>query len=218
MENEMSMLNTSPPTQPARSDLGRRVAEAQSRRERANSGSRLRGVATWDPAAAAGVSPRLMMLAIAFVGATLGLLAYDASRAPSQAEVAQAEEARIAEEVFIQPEVEVAAPSAPNPADAIADYYLLLRQSMYDVAWSRTTGEFQGENYPGGFPDYVRAWTGRPEVEVLAVEVESQGQDEARVVADLHDTGTDSTFRNSFRLRYDAASGFWKIVSITSAW
>jgi len=214
----MSMLNSSPPSEEPRSDLGRRVAEAQDRRERAHARSRLRGYGAWDPAAAAGVSPRLLTLVIVVVGATLGFLAFDASRAPSQAERAEAAEARIAEEVFVQPEVEVAAPSAPDPSEAIADYYLLLRQSMYEVAWSRTTVEFQGENYLGGYSAFVGFWTGRPEIEVLASEVESQSQEEASVVAEVRDAGSDRTSRNTYRLRFDAETGLWKIVSITSAW
>ncbi len=212
------MLNSTPPDEAARSELARRVAEAQQRRERAEARSRLRRYAAWDPAAAAGVSPRLLTLAIVVVGATLGLLAFDASRAPSQAERAEAEEARIAEEVFVQPEVEVAAPTAPDPSEAIADYYLLLRQSMYDVAWSRTTAEFQAANYPGGYSDFVQFWAGRAEIEVVASEVESQSRDEASIVAELHDAGADRTFSNVYGLRYDGESGFWKIESITSAW
>jgi len=214
----MGTLNTSPPAEPPRSDLARRLAEAQARRERALSArSRLRGSLTWDPAAAAGISPRLMTLAVAMVGAVLGTLAYDVSQGPTQSERAEAAEAVAAEEHFVQPEIEVAAPSAPDPAEAIADYYLLLRQAMFDVAWSRTTAEFQGANYPGGLPDFASFWTGRPEIEVFASEVEWQNQGEARVVAELHDTASDRIFRNEYRLRFDSEAGLWKIVSITSA-
>jgi hypothetical protein len=214
----MTMPNAGASDEPTQSELSRRVAEAQRRRERANARARLRAAAVWDPAAAAGVSPKLLTIVVVVFGAALGALAFDASRAPSWAERAQAEEARIAEEVYVQPEVEVAPPSVPEPTGAVADYYLLLRQAMYDIAWNRTTAEFQAENYPGGYPDFVRFWAGRAEIEVVDSEVESQSQDEASVVAEVHDIGSDDSARNNYRLRYDAEVGLWKIMSITPAW
>ncbi len=213
----MALLNSNSPPEDPRSGLGRRVAEGRARRESSQSRTRLKGYATWDPAEALGVSPRLMTIAVAIVGLSLGVLAFQASRAPSRAEVAEAAQTELEAEVYIQPEIEVAAPSAPSPRDAVADYYLLLRQGMYEVAWNRTAAEFQGANYPGGFNDFVRAWTGHAEIEVLSSEVESQDQDEARLVVELQDTGSGTIFRSEYRLRFDAATGFWLIVSVTSA-
>ena len=122
-------------------------------------------------------------------------------------------------EAFLKfPEVEVAAPMAPNPAEAIDDYYILLRQGMYDVAWSRTTTEFQETNYPAGYPGYLQAWSGVGGVEVLASGVVWQNREEASVVAELRDTDADRLFKNAYLLRFDPDRGLWSIVSISSVW
>ncbi|MEW6568804.1 MAG: hypothetical protein AB1449_11700 [Chloroflexota bacterium] len=164
-----------------------------------------------------GVLLLVMTAAVVIGGIGLGLLAFDALRTPSPSERAEAVQAGAAEQLFAQPEIEVTAPSAPDPSQAIAHYYILLRQAMYDVAWNRTTDELKQANYPGGFPDYVRAWTGRAEIEVLPSEIQWQNQQEASIVAELHDTRDDRIFKNAYRLRYDPDARLWQIVSITSA-
>ena len=209
------------PVNPGRSELGQRLAESRSRREAespAASRSRTRRSGSWDPAAAAGISPGLMMAAIAIGGVGLALLAFGGVSAAMRSERTESAEGLEAEPVLVQPEVEVAAPMAPDPAEAIDDYYILLRQGMYDVAWSRTTTEFQEANYPGGFPAYAQTWSGLMEVEVLASGVVWQNGEEASIVAELHDTNADHLFKNAYSLRFDPDAGLWKIVSITSVW
>jgi len=207
------------PVNPGRSALGQRLAEAHSRRESSLTvRSRARGSRSWDPAVAAGVSPGLMIAAVVIGGVGLALLMVSGVNAAMRSELTEAAESTSADQGFIQPQVEVPAPMAPDPAEAIDNYYILLRQGMYDVAWGRTTEEFQQANYPAGFSVYVQAWSVVGEIEVLATGVVWQNGDEASVVAELRDTAADSLFKNAYLLRFDAAAGLWRIVSITSVW
>ncbi|HSB88546.1 MAG TPA: hypothetical protein VLD63_00825 [Anaerolineales bacterium] len=207
--------------EPGRSALGRRLAEARDRQEsqlRSAARGASRSARSWDPALAAGLSPGLMMVALVVSGVGVALLLFSGVQAARSAENAQAAGSAESEAAFVQPKVEVAAPNAPNPARAIEDYYVLLRQSMYDVAWSRTTSEFQQENYPAGYPAYVQAWSGMAELEVLSSGVTWQDETEASVWAELRDTATDHLFKNAYRMRYNPDSGLWSIISITTVW
>jgi hypothetical protein len=205
---------------PSRTALGQRLAETRSRRDpgRPAGRARSRGSHTWDLAAAAGISPGLMMAAIAIGGVGLALLAFGGVGAALRSDRIEAAEALPAEAAYSQPEVEIAAPMAAAPAEAIEDYYILLRQGMYDVAWSRTTGEFQQVNYPAGYPAYTQAWYGMKEIEVLSSSVVWQNRQEASIVAELRDTNTDRLFKNAYVLRFDPDSGLWRIESITPVW
>ncbi len=158
------------------------------------------------------------MVALVVSAVGMALLLFSGVQAAHRATGAQAAGATSDESIFVQPEIEVAAATAPNPAEAIDDYYLLLRQSMYDVAWSRTTSEFQQTNYAGGYPAYVQAWSGMGEIEVTTSEVVWQNQTEASVVAELRDSLADHLFKNSYRLRFDPDARLWRIVSITTVW
>jgi hypothetical protein len=158
------------------------------------------------------------MVALIIGGVGLALIVFSAVGAARNSERPEAAESTSVEQVYVQPEVEVAAPMAPNPAEAIDDYYILLRQGMYDVAWSRTTTEFQETNYPAGYPGYLQAWSGVGGVEVLASGVVWQNREEASVVAELRDTDADRLFKNAYLLRFDPDRGLWSIVSISSVW
>ncbi len=104
------------------------------------------------------------------------------------------------------------------PEEAIDDYYILLRQGMYDVAWDRTTDAFRSKNYPGGFDSYLKTWTGSAEIEVISRKVLWNSNGSARVLADLHDTGSGDRYTYSFSLAYDSAAKLWKIDAIDPAW
>jgi hypothetical protein len=199
-----------------RTELGQRLAESRRRQQAAVSSSRPRRSGSWDPAAAAGLSPGLMMAAIAIGGVGLALLAIGGVSAAMRSDGGEA--AAETEALFVQPEVELAAPMAPDPAGAIEDYYILLRQGMVDIAWSRTTTGFQETNYPAGYPAYAQTWAGTSEVDVLTSSVVWQTASEANVVAELHDTSTDRLFKNSYSLRFDPDTGLWSIASITTLW
>jgi len=214
-------LKNEEPVDPGRSALKRRLAVARERQEGAlapGSRSRTRGSRRWDPAMAAGISPGLMMAALIFGGVGLALLVFSGVRAAGNTERTEAAETTSADQVYVQPNVEVAAPMAPDPAEAIDDYYILLRQGMYDVAWGRTTTEFQEANYPAGYPGYLQAWSAVGEVEVLASGVVWQNREEASVVAELRDKDADRLFKNAYLLRFDPDRGLWSIVSISSVW
>lgn len=201
---------------PNRTELGQRLAESRRRQQAGSSSSRARRSGSWDPAAAAGLSPGLMMAAIAVGGVGLALLAFGGVSAAMRSD--PGETAGNAEAIFAQPDVELAGPMAPDPAEAVDDYYILLRQGMYDVAWSRTTTEFQAANYPAGYPTYAQTWSGSSEVEVLSRNVVWQTASEANVVAELRDTGSDRLFKNAYSLHFDPETGFWLIASITTVW
>ena len=104
------------------------------------------------------------------------------------------------------------------PEEAIDDYYILLRQGMYDVAWDRTTDAFRSKNYPGGHDAYLEAWNGSAEIEVVSRKVLWTKDASARVLADLHDTGSGHRFTYTFSLVYDPAGRVWKIDAINATW
>lgn len=104
------------------------------------------------------------------------------------------------------------------PEEAIDDYYVLLRQGMYDVAWDRTTDTFRSKNYPGGYNSYLEAWNGSAEIEVVSRKVLWTKDTSARVLADLHDTGSGDRFTYTFSLAYDATARVWKIDAINATW
>jgi hypothetical protein len=199
-----------------RTELSQRLAESRRRQQVESSRSRARRSGSWDPAAAAGLSPGLMMAAIAIGGVGLALLAFGGVSAAMRSD--REAGGTDTEAIFAQPEVELAGPMAPDPAEAIDDYYILLRQGMYDVAWSRTTTEFQAANYPSGYPTYAQTWSGLREVEVLTRSVVWQTANDANVVAELHDSTTDRLFKNDYSLRFDPEAGLWMITSITTVW
>ncbi|HET7011817.1 MAG TPA: hypothetical protein VFI11_13655 [Anaerolineales bacterium] len=164
-----------------------------------------------------GCSPALMMIGIAVGGVGLAVLAFGGVGGAIRSDRTEAA-GDSAAEIFVQPEVEVAGPRVATPEEAIDDYYVLLRQGMYDVAWTRTTPEFQTAYYPGGYTDYLRAWMGMKEIEVLSRDAVWVRGDEANVLAELHDTNTDQVFKNTYVLRYDEATEMWLIQTVTTVW
>ena len=110
-------------------------------------------------------------------------------------------------------------PAARPPAEnAIDDYLMLIRQGMIDTAWGRTTARFQADNYPGGFAAYQQAWAGSGELEVVSKRVILQTDDEANVVAEIHDLGSDTTYTKAYTLVFDGASGLWLIDAVNRIW
>ncbi len=105
-----------------------------------------------------------------------------------------------------------------QPEEAIDDYYMLLRQGMYEVAWNRTTDTFRSKNYPGGYNSYLEAWNGSAEIEVVSRKVLWTRDTTARVSADLHDTGSGDRFTYTFSLVYDPSAKVWKIDAINAGW
>lgn len=110
-------------------------------------------------------------------------------------------------------------PAARPPAeDAVDDYLILVRQEMYDVAWSRTTPRFQADNYPGGIAAFQQAWDNSPELEIVSKKTILQGGGEANVVAEIHELDSEAAFTNSYHLVFDGASGLWLIDSVGRIW
>lgn len=221
----MALQAALPPTDSSefrRSALLRRLADAQARAE-ANrpKTSRARGALAWDPAEFFGVSPYVMMGICAQAGATIGLLVFSTFQIAAQASPASA----VAQPVSIQPAAQQdTAPSqfvivADLPAAALAvdDYYFYLRQGLYDQAWALTDDEFRRTNYPSGFDAYYENWAAAQAMEVLSLDLVWQSDSEAHLLGEIQEGASGLRWRNSYVLRYDAASDTWRIHAIAPA-
>lgn len=205
-------------------ELKERLAEAQRGRlgQPAGTGRQPRNVGPASPGRARGtdavasVSPRVAIGLIAAAGILIGLglffgLRSDGASAGSGPQGAAAQAAGAQAEagpVVVQ----------RQPEEAIDDYYMLLRQGMYEVAWDRTTDAFRSKNYPGGYAAYLEAWNGSAEIEVISRKVLWTRDTTARVSADLHDTGSGDRFTYNFSLVYDPSAKLWKIDAINAGW
>lgn len=146
-------------------------------------------------------------------GLVAGLLIYNGvtTAFPSRPEASapQAESTTVGAQV---PDEPTAVPPPPN--DAIYDYYVLLRQDMYDVAWKRTTDNFKATYYPQGFESYRDSWAKTEKLEVEDTEIVSKLGSNARVTAELRYITSGSLVVYNFTLVYDSQQGFWLIDTV----
>jgi len=196
-----------------RATLQQRLADARRDREPAPEERARRG-GTPRPSRAElwGLTPgvTLGLIVVAGVAMVAGLILAISAPATSQAVVPDPGAVAVAPTLM---------PAARPPAEnAIDDYLILVRQGMVDVAWGRTTARFRAENYPGGLAEYQQAWAGSAELEVVSKKVILHTDDEANVVAEIHDLGSDTTYTNAYTLVFDGASGLWLIDAVDQIW
>ncbi len=195
-----------------RATLQRRLADARKAREpqpeeRAHRG----GTPRPSQAEQWGLTPgvTLVLIVVAGVAMVAGLIL--AVSAPSSRAAAPDAAAAVVAPTLL--------PAARPPAEnAIDDYLMLMRQGMIDTAWGRTTARFKADNYPSGFAAYEQAWAGSAELEVVSKKVILHTDDQANVVAEIHDLGSDTTYTNAYTLVFDGASGLWLIDAVNQIW
>jgi hypothetical protein len=196
----------------SRAGFQQRLSDARERQAREQEHARRPAAPSLSRIEQLGLTPgvALGLIVVASIVMVVGLILTITAPGDSQASVAEQSAPAVAPTLM---------PAArPEAEEAIDDYLILVRQGMYDEAWSRTTARFQAENYPEGFASFQQAWSASAELEVMSKKVILGGDDKATVVAEIHNVGSDATYTNAYELVFDGASGLWQIDGVTQVW